>query len=815
MRQDKLFARPTPRAPAPRISGGRRLLGAVAALCAVLLAALPSPAATDGQPPGKVAASLIAEPAAIAAGEPFWVSLRQDIAPEWHTYWRNPGDSGQATYIDWTLPPGFRAEPIAWPVPERVPYGPLMNFGYEGRVDLLVRIHPPEDLPPGRPVTLQAEAEWLVCADVCIPEYGSFDLTLPVAAEPAPPTAARQAAFHAARAALPSPSPWPVGAALDNGQLRLAFAAPQLAAALRAGGDTAIADGVFSFFPDSDGVIVNAAPQVAMLDGDTVVLRTEAAANAGNGAGAALSGLLVAHMPPQDGAAGKPVVQGFTFETALQAGPGNAAVPAGAGGDGGAGRPGAPAAPAQGGLLPDALAGVGLLEALLLALAGGIILNLMPCVFPVIAMKALGLAQKGGAARSAIRMHGLAYAAGVLVTFAAIGGALLLVKAGGAAVGWGFQLQSPVFVALMAYLMLAVGLNLSGLFTVGEGLMGLGQGRLSGSGGGPGHAGAFLTGVLASAVAAPCTAPFMATAIGFALTRSPPVALAVLLAVGLGMALPYLLLTWVPGALRFLPRPGAWMERLRQVLAFPMYAAAAWLVWVLSQQAGPTGVIVVLGGAVLLAFGFWLWQLAKSAGQAGGRRPAWRLAGGGAAVLALAGAVALTFSLRPPDLALQADAAAAGEARTGSGPAWERYSPARLQALQADGRPVFVNFTAAWCITCKVNEQVALSSASMRELFEAGNVAYLKGDWTNQDPEITRMLERFGRSGVPLYVLFAPDGSIEVLPQILTEAGVAAALRRLPGGAAADRAGLDRPAIDPDSRLPSDRPDHAAGADHA
>ena len=810
MYQDKLFARRTPRA-----SGRRRLPGAVAAICAVALAVLPSAAATDEAPAGKVAASLIAEPAAIAAGEPFWVSLRQDIAPEWHTYWRNPGDSGQPTYIDWTLPPGFRAEPIAWPVPERVPYGPLMNFGYEGRVDLLVRIHPPEDLPPGRPVTLQAEAEWLVCADVCIPEYGSFDLTLPVAAEPAPPAPERQAAFHAARAALPSPSPWPVAAALDNGQLRLALAAPQLAAAMRAAGDTAVADGVFSFFPDSDGVIVNAAPQVAMLDGDTVVLRTEAAANAGAAAGTALSGLLVAHMPPQDGAAGEPVVQGFTFETALQAGSGNAAVPAGAaaGGDGGAGRLGGPAAVASGGLLPDALAGVGLLEALLLALAGGIILNLMPCVFPVIAMKALGLAQKGGAARATIRMHGLAYAAGVLVTFAAIGGALLLVKAGGAAVGWGFQLQSPVFVALMAYLMLAVGLNLSGLFTVGEGLMGLGQGRLSG--GGRGHAGAFLTGVLASAVAAPCTAPFMATAIGFALTRSPPVALAVLLAVGLGMALPYLLLTWIPGALRFLPRPGAWMERLRQVLAFPMYAAAAWLVWVLSQQSGPTGVIVVLGGAVLLAFGFWLWQLAKGAGQAGGGHPAWRLAGGGVAVLALAGAVALTFSLRPPDLALQADAGAAGEARTGSGPAWERYSPARLEALQAEGRPVFVNFTAAWCITCKVNEQVALSSASMRELFEAGNIAYLKGDWTNQDPEITRMLERFGRSGVPLYVLFAPDGSTEVLPQILTEAGVAAALRRLPGAGAADRAGLDRSAIEPAPLLPSDRPDQAAGADHA
>ncbi|MEQ8498822.1 MAG: protein-disulfide reductase DsbD family protein [Sneathiellaceae bacterium] len=777
---------------------------------AVLLHPGPAWAAADAAGP-KVAASLTAEPAALTPGDPFWVRLRQDIVPHWHTYWRNPGDSGQPTSISWDLPPGFRADPIAWPVPQRIPYGPLMNFGYEGRVDLLVRIHPPAGLVPGETAVLRAEAEWLVCADICIPEFGSFETALPVAAQTAPPPADRAAAFHAARAALPGESPWPVAAALADGQLRLDLVAPQLAAAL-AGGDRDGNAGAgesgprLVFFPDRDGVILNPAPQKLSVVDDRITLTVAAADNAAGLVAEGLSGLLVAHLPDQQGEGATAVVEGFTFTAAVSTqGPGDAAAAGGAAGMNG-----------SGGLLPQALAGIGLLQALLLALVGGAILNLMPCVFPVIAMKALGLAEKAGAAPAAVRLHGLAYAAGVLVAFGAIGGALLLVKAGGAAVGWGFQLQSPVFVALMAYLMLAVGLNLSGLFTVGERLMGLGQGQVGRSG--SGLAGAFLTGVLASAVAAPCTAPFMATAIGFALTQSAPLAMAVLLAVGLGMALPYLLLTWLPGALRFLPRPGAWMERLRQILAFPMYAAAAWLVWVLSQQSGPTGVIVALGGGVLLAFALWLWQAARNGSGRGGAggRSAWRLAGTAAAVAALAGAVALTFTLRPPDGRAAAAAATGAEAsRSGAGPEWETFSQARLAARQAEGRPVFLTFTAAWCITCKVNEQMALSSSAMRALFETDNVAYLKGDWTNQDPEITRMLERFGRSGVPLYLLFAPDGSTEVLPQILTEDVVEAALRRLPARSA-DRAdsGLSPgPPASQAAPVIAPRPDH--GADHA
>lgn len=743
---------------------------------ALIFALLSAVAATVPLRPGhaagddaKVRAVLVAEPAAVVPGQPFWISLRQRIAPGWHTYWVNPGDSGQGTVLEWDLPPGFAVEPIAWPVPERIPFGPLMSFGYKGEVDLLMRVHPPADLPPGETVTLRAEAEWLVCADVCIPEWDDLEIALPVAAgaQQPPPSPDSAARFHAARAALPVASPWPVAAARVDDRLLLTVEAPSLAATLTPG----LESSDLLFFPDLDGVIENAAPQALAVEGDRLILSVPAARNLDTGPGSELSGLLVARLPDgrtPGGDGGD--VQGFTFTAApVRAESGSAA---GFGAGFGAGN-------ARAGDGMALLAGIGLLEALLLALLGGAILNLMPCVFPVIAMKAMGLVQKTGAPAAAIRKHGLAYALGVLVSFGAIGVALLAIKAGGAAIGWGFQLQSPVFVALMAYLMLAVGLNLSGVFTIGERLMGVGQTAAAR----PGTGGAFLTGVLASAVAAPCTAPFMATAIGFALVQSPPVALAVLLAVGLGMALPYLLLTWIPGALRFLPRPGAWMEYLRRVLAFPMYGAAAWLVWVLSQQAGPTGVMIVLGGGVLLALGFWLWQVAKQAGQVGGRG-FWRLAGHAAAAAVLVLAVGMTFSLRAPG---PGGIAGGGDTidRVGAGPAWESFSEARLAELRAAGQPVFVNFTAAWCITCDVNERLALSSSAMRDLFEGGGIAYLKGDWTNRNPEVTRMLERFGRSGVPLYLLYAPDGSTEVLPQILTEDIVASALRRLPGGTAA------------------------------
>ena len=381
------------------------------------------------------------------------------------------------------------------------------------------------------------------------------------------------------------------------------------------------------------------------------------------------------------------------------------------------------------------------------AFLGGLILNLMPCVFPVLAMKALGIA--AGAAHGRMRAHAVSYTAGVLLTFAALGGALVATRAAGVAAGWGFQFASPVFVAAMAWLLLGVGLNLSGVFEIGSRLAGAGQ-RLAARGG---HSGSFFTGMLAVLVATPCTAPFMGAAIAAALASPPAETIVVFLAMGLGLAAPYALFAAVPALGRLAPQPGRWMDRLRQGLAFPMYGASAWLVWVVSQEAGPAGVLGTVAGMVLLGFAAWVTGVAQ---QESGRPR--RLAQSVAAATLLAALAVLTGIGTAPTSALPSEADA------------EAYSAARLAALRAEGRPVFVNMTAAWCVTCLVNERLAIATSPVRDAFAARHVAYLKGDWTRQDGTITTFLREHGRDGVPLYVYFPPgERPPEVLPQILTE----------------------------------------------
>ena len=375
-----------------------------------------------------------------------------------------------------------------------------------------------------------------------------------------------------------------------------------------------------------------------------------------------------------------------------------------------------------------------LLEVLGLALLGGLILNLMPCVFPVLAMKAIGLARLSGKERGHVAGHAAAYTAGVMATFLLIAAALLGLRAAGAAAGWGFQFQSPVFVALMGWVVFSVGLNLSGVFTV-AGPVGAGQ-QLAAR---EGHWGSFFTGLLAVLVATPCTAPFMGVAIAAGLAGSPLVTVAVFAAMGLGLAAPYVVLAMVPALARALPRPGRWMEVLKQALAFPMYGACAWLVWVQSQEAGPSGVLAVVFGIVLIGFAAWVLGVAQSGTG--------RKIGRGAAFIAMLAALGVLCGLAKVPTATAGVAAEAGV---------EPFSDARLQQLRAEGRPVFVNMTAAWCVTCLVNERVALAPAAVRQAFAAHGVTYLKGDWTRQDPAISGFLREHGRDGVPLYVLFPP-----------------------------------------------------------
>lgn len=669
-----------------------------ALLAAPLLATAAAPeAATE-----HVQARLVSSQATVAPGQRFTVALEQVIKPHWHTYWLNPGDSGQATTLEWT---GTQAGAIQWPTPSIQAIGPIVNYGYEGRAALLIDLTVPADAKPGSRFKPSAAVKWLVCKDVCIPEDVSLGLDLPVAAQAqAGPDAPL---IEEWRGAIPKPAAFAV-------QLKPA------AQGVRLSGPTAGVTKAY-FFADTWGAVAHSAPQALKAEGGDWALDIPAG--------------------DEPLAAGKPLsgVLALTTAAGEEAWAVSAPMPEGAGKGPGPADLSAPE-PATAPVVAAPESDLGLMPALALALVGGLILNLMPCVFPVLSIKALALVRQGNH-----RAEGLAYTAGVLASFAALAAVLIALRAGGQQVGWGFQFHSPVFVLVVAYLLFLVGLSLSGFFEIGGSFTGVGSSLAARDG----VAGSFFTGVLAAVVATPCTAPFMGAALAFALAQPAAVLLAVFLALGLGLALPFLALAFWPAAQRWLPRPGAWMDTFKQALAFPMYAAVVWLLWVLAQQAGPDGVALALGGLVLITFGLW-WR------QASGRSGV----GTAAALVSLALALGVTAWVKP--VAVDARAAA-GESSV------EAFSDERLAELRGQNKPVFVNLTAAWCISCLVNERVALSRPEVHEAFSKAGVVYLKGDWTREDPRITAVLKAHGRSGVPLYLYYAPGAAeAQVLPQILT-----------------------------------------------
>ncbi|WP_018263207.1 protein-disulfide reductase DsbD family protein [Methylobacterium sp. WSM2598] len=712
-----------------------RLPSLLLALAALTLPAAAQAPRANPRYADLVRAELVAEPSAVAPGEPFTVGVRLTMKPHWHVYWRNPGDSGLAPEIAWTLPEGFEAGPIAWPAPSRIPVGDLVNFGYEGETVLTTTLTPPARLD-GAGVTVRAKVSYLVCERECIPGEALVAATLPVAPpgiSPRPDPRQRDR-FAAARAALPKPSPWPSRLTEDGDALTLHLDAP----GLKPG---SIRD--LAFFPYAEAAITHAAPQKVAVDAAGLHVALTRSNLAPAGPLGRLDGVLTLTEDAPDGPVRHAFALGEAPAAPVSAAPASAAP--------------APAAPPEAAPRPAGEAPAGLWQAALLAFLGGLLLNLMPCVFPVLSIKVLGLVRQSGESAAQLRRHGLAYTAGVLGAFLGLAGLLIALRAGGAQIGWGFQLQSPLVVAGLAYLLFAMGLSLSGALPIGGGIVGLGDGLTRRAG----LEGSFFTGVLATIVATPCTAPFMAAAVGFALTQGAALGLAIFAALGLGLALPFLLLTLWPAGLRRLPRPGAWMETLKGFLAFPLYATVAWLVWVLSQQVGPAGLFLALIGFVLIGFCAFVLDRARAAGPVGRRL---------AQAAALVGVVALGMIAA----ALDRDRAVAAPVTVAGGP--EPFTQARLDGLLAEGRPVFLNVTAAWCITCQVNERTSLATAAVREAFRARNIAYLKGDWTNQNPEITRVLEAHGRSGVPLYLLYRGPGEAQVLPQILTESSLLAAL---------------------------------------
>jgi thiol:disulfide interchange protein DsbD len=667
----------------------------------------------------RVTATLLSGRDAVAPGERFTVAMVQKIAPGWHTYWRNPGDSGEPTIITWTLPQGASAEAIQWPAPKALRVEPLVNFGFEGEVLLPVEITVPAAAKPGETFSLAATATWLVCETVCIPEEGAFELALPVAAQ-ASVDAAAQGRIEAALAGLPKPAGF-TGALTAKGEDRLSLTLPGLpegASEIR-------------FFPYSDTLIEHAADQPA-----TGRVLTLARSSAFKIAAPAVEGVVTF----REGGAQHALTLTAEAEPALLA----AAAPAA--------RP-----PAAAILPPPPAEDLTIWLALAFAFAGGLILNLMPCVLPVLFIKALGFARAAEMSRGEVREQGLLFLAGVLATFLALGGLVIALGA-----GWGFQLQSPPLVIGLAVLMVLIGLNLLGAFEFGGRLQGLGDGLASRGG----RLGAFATGALAVVVATPCTAPFMGAAIGYALTQPPAVGLAIFMALALGFGLPVTALSFAPGLLRLLPKPGRWMVVLKQAFAFPIFATAVWLVWVATVQAGPSGALAAMVAILAAGFAIWLLGLTSASGRGA------RLASATAAALLVAAAAAFVIESATPSA--QPTTQTAGV---------EAWSPARVAALQAQGRPVFVNFTAAWCITCLANERVALSRDEVKQAFATLGVAYLKADWTKPDPAIEAALAEHGRAGVPLYLFYPPQKGAppEVLPQLLSIDTVVSAAERAAG----------------------------------
>jgi len=686
-----------------------------------------APTSTGPQRTERIEAELTPMSAWAAPGSTAVVAVRQQIQPGWHTYWRNPGDSGGPTTLDWSLPDGVSAGDIVWPLPHRQRLQSLMNYGYEGEVFLPVPIEIPADARPGQTLRLTAEALFMVCSDqMCVPDELTLSLDLRVQDGAAPLDPRWGQKIQTLIQTAPRPAGIEARAAFADGRLTLTATGGPLAGA---------APKWAYFFPFEGGIIDHAAVQTGQRGPQGLTL------DIAPGRGLTANGLT----PPLAGVLSTDL--GAWEISADQGAPLTGASGAGALGDGEAS-------------LGAATTPVAFLQAALFALLGGLVLNLMPCVFPILAMKAASLSRSAHEPREA-RRDGLAFLAGVLATFLILAGALLALRAGGQALGWGFQLQSPGVVATLSLLMLAVALNLSGVFHIGGGLQGAGSGPLSRL---PGAAGAFFTGVLAVVVAAPCTAPFMAFALGAALLMPWPMALAVFLMLGLGLALPYVLVSLSPRLLSRLPKPGPWMETLRNLLAFPMYGAALWLAWVYGRQTADA-LALLFGAGLMLALALWLYGRSQ---VAHGRSR------GAIVAAALALMLALGLGVMAARAAPATDDGAVGSTHLASQP----WSEAAVQAALAEGRPVLVNFTADWCVTCKINEGAALSSARTAEAMRQTNALYLVGDWTRRDDAITAELQRHGRSGVPLYLLYTPGKSEpRILPQLLTEGTVVDALK--------------------------------------
>ena len=694
----------------PGRKSGTKWLALFALLCG--FAAHAASVATDA---AHLRVELIS-PSTLVRGQAAQVGLHFTLEPGWHVYWQNAGDAGEPPRIGWTLPQGVSADALEFPPPTRLPLGPLMDFGYEREVVFPFALHVAKDAKTGN-AKLDAEVHWLVCREVCLPGHANLELkeTIAAAGSTNGLSATEETLLSSAVDSLPKAAPASV-------QTKFQATPTGFRLAILTGSRESSA----VFFPEQKGVIENAAAQQvnAVADGVVLTLKKDSTLTANP---ATLDGLV-------ELSGGRSyritAASGVVAEVASRKS-----------------------------------AGFGMLaQQTGLAFLGGMILNLMPCVFPVLFLKGLALVNSAGEERVQIRRHGMVYTLGILVSFWILVAMLLGLRAAGATLGWGFQFQSPIFVALMAALLFFLGLSLAGQFEIGLSLTSAG-GSLAQK---QGYSGSFFTGVLAVIVSTPCTAPLMGAAIGFALAQSAAASFAIFSALGLGLAAPYLLLTLQPAWTGLLPRPGAWMDVLKQATAVPIFATVIWLVWVMAQTRGATGVAVLLATLLLLAIAGWVL----------GRWPARRIPSLVAMVILLLTIGFCAYGVNTLTAPISASSSATSATESG----WQPWSQSAVDRARAAGQPVFVDFTASWCLSCQVNERVALRTAGVQKAFAEKHVVLLKADWTTHDDGITHALAALGRSGVPTYVLYSPTAGSAgtVLPEVLTPGIVLDALRTLP-----------------------------------
>ncbi len=714
----------------------RFIFALVAVLAAVLpAAALPSLVSQPVSAP-HLTVQLMNEEYAVYAPDQIDAGLYFKLEPGWHIYWSNAGDSGEPPKIDWTLPKGVAADPMQFPAPKRLPLGPLMDFGYENEVLFPIRLGVDASFKPGSTVHLAAKVSWLVCREVCIPGKANLELDVPVVSSKPMGNGIVIDLFKRLNAALPQALP-----SADTAIFQ------PTATGFRLAVSTGQRETQAEFFPEDENILDNPAPQTMTPVKNGLLLDLKKDPNL-TAAPAQLKGVL-------ELSGGRNYEIAATREVSFgvaRIGSMPAAVPS------------------------FSLAALARIAGL--AFLGGLLLNLMPCVFPVLFLKGLALCRSGSEERQKLRAHGFVYTAGILVSFWALVAALLALRAAGATLGWGFQFQSPVFLTLMAGLLFFLGLSLAGQFEIGLTLTSAG-GSLAAK---QGYAGSFFTGVLAVVVATPCTAPFMGAAIGYALAQPAAATFIVFTALALGLAAPYVALSLQPAWTRLLPKPGAWMDILKQAVSVPIFVTVIWLAWVVAQAYGAALLASVLASFLLLAIAGWFL----------GRWPAkrWATAVAGLILLGVVGIsmeaprelVVLPPTLNPDDMRVLASLS---RGRLAEMKTWQPWSADAVNRALASGQPVFVDFTASWCLSCQVNERVALDRPEVMQAFAAANVVLLRADWTRQDPAITQALTTLGRSGVPVYALYTPGQSTpQLLPQVLTPGIVIDAVAKLPRGAA-------------------------------